>query len=124
RRSRSDTPLQALMTLNEPVFLECARALALRTVTDGGSDDDQRLAFAFRRCLARAPTASECATLMRLLSKERAHFTEAGAKPWELAAADAAHPPRLPDGTKPADVAAWTVVSRALLNLDETITKE
>ncbi|HEY2146796.1 MAG TPA: DUF1553 domain-containing protein, partial [Pirellulales bacterium] len=124
RRSRSDTPLQALMTLNEPVFLECARALALRTITDGGSDDDQRLAFAFRRCLARAPTASESATLKQLLSKERAYFTEAGAKPWELAASDPTHPPKLPDGTKASDVAAWTVVSRALLNLDETITKE
>jgi hypothetical protein len=53
RRSRSDTPLQALMTLNEPVFLDCARALALRTLSEGGKNDDERLAFAFRRCVAR-----------------------------------------------------------------------
>jgi hypothetical protein len=124
RRSRSDTPLQALMTLNEPVFMECSRALALRTITEGGSVDDERLAFAFRRCLARAPTANESATLKRLLSKEKSHFVEKNAKPWEIAATDAAHPPKLPEGETLANLAAWTVVSRALLNLDETITKE
>ena len=55
RRSRSDTPLQALMTLNEPVFLECARGLALRTLNEGGHSDDERISFAFRRCVARHP---------------------------------------------------------------------
>jgi hypothetical protein len=112
------------MTLNEPVFIECARALAMRTIAEGDRDDDERLAFAFRRCLARAPTANESAALKRLLSKEKSHFVENNAKPWELAAADPAHPPKLPEGETPANLAAWTVVSRALLNLDETITKE
>src|SRR5207237_1956140 len=67
RRSRSDTPLQALMTLNEPVFLECARALALRTMAEGGKTDDERLSFAFRRCVARAPSENEAATLKKLV---------------------------------------------------------
>ena len=125
RRSRSDTPLQALMTLNEPVFLECAGRLALRTVTDGGSDDDERLAFTFRRCLARRQLPSESATLKQLLSKERRSISlqaarSRGTSPPPIRA----HPPKLPDGTKPSDLAAWTVVSRVLLNLDETITKE
>jgi mono/diheme cytochrome c family protein len=124
RRSRSDTPLQALMTLNEPTFLECARSLALRTLTDGGHSDEDRMTFAFRRCLARRPSDVELATLKKLLGKEKQHFGAAGAKPWELATADPAHPPKLTDGASPADLAAWTVVSRALLNLDETITKE
>ena len=124
RRSRSDTPLQALMTLNEPVFLECARALALHTLSDGGGSDDERLVFAFRRCVARPPTAGETATLKQLLAKQHEHFAADGAKPWDLAAADPAHPPKLPDGTSPSDLAAWTIVSRVLLNLDETITKE
>ncbi len=124
RRSRSDTPLQALMTLNEPVFLECARALAIRALTDGGHNDDERLAFAFRRCVARRPISGELATLKKLLSKQRQHFAAADAKPWDLAAADPARPPKLPDGASSADLAAWTVVSRALLNLDETITRE
>ncbi len=124
RRVRSNTPLQALMTLNEPVFLECARALALRTLSDGGSTDEERIAYAFRRCVARTPTASEKAELLRLLSKQRERFARPDAKPWELAANDPAQPPHLPPGATPAQAAAWTVVSRVLLNLDETITKE
>jgi hypothetical protein len=124
RRVRSNTPLQALMTLNEPVFLECARALALRTLSEGGATDEQRIAYAFRRCVARTPTNAEKAELLRLLSKQRERFARPDAKPWELAANDPAHPPQLPQGTTPAQAAAWTVVSRVLLNLDETITKE
>jgi Protein of unknown function (DUF1549)/Protein of unknown function (DUF1553) len=124
RRGRSDTPLQALMTLNDPVFLDCARALALRTLTDGGKTDDDRLVYAFRRCEARKPVADELAMLKTVLAKELARFAAANAKPWELAADDPSKPPKLPDGVAPAQAAAWTVVSRVLLNLDETITKE
>jgi len=124
RRARSNTPLQALMTLNEPVFLECARALALRTLSDGGATEEERIVYAFRRCVARAPTAEEKAELLKLLSKQRQRFARPDAKPWDLAANDPAHPPRLPKNATPAQAAAWTVVSRVLLNLDETITKE
>jgi mono/diheme cytochrome c family protein len=124
RRVRSNTPLQALMTLNEPLFLECARALALRTVREGGRTDAERVEFAFRRCVARRPSAEESAALLALFDKQKQHFAGAGAKPWDLAAADPAHPPALPEGTTPAHLAAWTVVSRVLLNLDETITRE
>jgi hypothetical protein len=124
RRVRSNTPLQALMTLNEPVFLECARALALRTLSDGGSKDEERIVCAFRRCVARTPTAEEKAELLKLLSKQRERFARPDAKPWELAANDSSHPPELPKGTTPAQAAAWTILSRVLLNLDETITKE
>jgi hypothetical protein len=124
RRVRSNTPLQALMTLNEPVFLECARALALRALSDGGATDEERLVYAFRRCVARMPTTEEKAELLKLLSKQRERFTQSDAKPWELAANDPAHPPQLPKDASPAQAAAWTVVSRVLLNLDETITKE
>ena len=59
RRVRSNTPLQALTTLNEPLFLESARALALRTLAEGGAKDKQRLTYAFRRCLSRQPTEAE-----------------------------------------------------------------
>jgi hypothetical protein len=124
RRARSNTPLQALMTLNEPVFMDCARGLALRTLADGGATDTERIVFAFRRCLSRHPTDEEKAELLKLLAKERERFARPGAKPWELAAQDPAHPPRLPEGATPAQAAAWTVVARVLLNLDETITKE
>jgi hypothetical protein len=124
RRSRSDTPLQALVTLNEPSFVDCARALALHALRDGGKTDDDRLTFAVRRCIARRPSAEELTTLKALLAKEQQHFSAAGVKPWELAAADPASPPTLPAGATPASLAAWTVVSRVILNLDETITKD
>ncbi len=124
RRSRSNTPLQALTTLNEPMFLESARALALRTLQEGGKNDEQRIAYAVRRCLSRKPTASETAELTNLLTKETKHFESSDAKPWNLAAADPTKPPALPKGTTPAQLAGWTAVSRVLLNLDETITKE
>jgi hypothetical protein len=124
RRARSNTPLQALMTLNQPDFLDCARSLAVRTLTDGGKSDDDRIVYSFRRCLARKPDADEMNTLRTLLVKEQARFAATDAKPWDLAAEDPAHPPKLPDGATPAQAAAWTVVSRVLLNLDETITKE
>jgi hypothetical protein len=124
RRSRSNTPLQALTELNEPVFVECARALGLRTLREGGATDADRLTYAFRRCLTRPPSTEESAELLKLLEKERRHFAQPGTKPLELAAADPAHPPQLPKETTTADLAAWTVVSRVLLNLDETITKE
>ncbi len=124
RRTRSNTPLQALTTLNEPVFLECARALAVKTLREGGPTDAERLTYAVRRSLARPPSEAEMKALMELLDRQTRHFGRDGAKPWELLAADPAKPPPLPQGTTPARAAAWTVVARVLLNLDETITKE
>jgi hypothetical protein len=124
RRVRSNTPLQALMTLNEPVSVECAQALALRTLADGGTDDAARLTYAFRRCVSRSPTAEESAELTKLLTAQRERFAQPGAQPWAVAARDPKHPPALPAGCTPADAAAWTVVCRVLLNLDETISLE
>jgi len=124
RRARSDTPLQALTTLNEPLFLEMARALAFKTLREGGSDDQERITFAFRRCVARKPTAHEMSELNALLEKEKTRYTDGKRNPWMLAANDPAHPPQLPTNVSPADAAAWTLLSRVMLNLDETITKE
>jgi hypothetical protein len=124
RRVRSNTPLQALTTLNEPMFLECARALALRTVREGGHSDAQRLNFAFRRCLARKPNERESAALLGLLEKETKRFADGKSKPWELAADKPSQPPALPKAISAPQLAAWTAVSRVLINLDETITKE
>jgi hypothetical protein len=110
RRSRSNTPLQALTGLNEPVFMESARALGLKALAEGGATDADRLTYAFRRCVARKPSAEEAAELLSLLRKEKERFAKPGAK--------------VPAGVTSADAAAWTVVSRVLLNLDETVTKE
>ncbi len=123
RRTRSNTPLQALTTLNEPLFLECARALAQKTVREGGSTDADRVVFAFRRCLARKPSDAEASALLTLLHKQTERFEQGTAKPGDLAAvqgSDAAWP----KDVGVAQAAAWTAVSRVLLNLDETITKE
>src|SRR5206468_5823423 len=66
RRSRSNTPLQALTALNEPVFMECARALGQKAMAEGGASDGDRLTHAFRRCVARKPSAEESAELLTL----------------------------------------------------------
>jgi hypothetical protein len=124
RRQRSNTPLQALTTLNEPMFMEAAQALALRTLRDGGRNDRDRVNFAFRRCTARVPSKDEQKELLALLAKQEKRFAGRDTEAWLLAAPDPANPPQLPAGATPAKLAAWTAVARVLLNLDETITKE
>jgi hypothetical protein len=124
RRVRSNTPLQALTTLNESLFMECARHLALITLQDGGDTDAARLGWAFRRCVARHPSDREQRVLLELLAKETSRFSQPGVDPWQLAANDPSRPPEIPQGVSPGQLAAWTVVSRVLLNLDETVTKE
>jgi hypothetical protein len=124
RRVRSNTPLQALVTLNEPLFLEAARALALKVLWEGGASDTHRLELAFRRATGRVPDAEETAILLELLQQQQARFASGELDPWQLAADDPQHPPALPDGATPAQAAAWTAVCRVILNLDETITKE
>jgi len=118
RRTRSNTPSQALAMLNEPVFMHCAQALASLTLSEGGSSDQQRLDYAFRRCLTRSPRPEESAELIAFLDRQTRRFSRGDADPTQLASG-------VDDSTKPpARVAAWTTLSRVLLNLDETITKE
>jgi len=124
RRVRSNTPLQALTTLNEPVFLEAARALAAHALVEGGSTDDQRLTYAFRRCLARRPNKVEKDDLLTFLQKETHRYQDGELNPWDLLGGNDALAPLLPRNVTAAQVAGWTAVSRVLLNLDETITKE
>lgn len=124
RRPRSNTPLQALTVLNEPVFLEAARALALRTLQAGGADDSTRMVYAFRRVLSRRPTLDEARELGGLLDRQRQRFVRGESNPWNLATNDPEKGFVLPRGTRMEDLAAWTGVARVLLNLDETITKE
>jgi hypothetical protein len=124
RRARSNTPLQSLMTLNEPIAMDCAKALALNTLRDGGKTDAERIVYAFRRCVARRPTDAESAELLGLLARERERFADASSKPEELGSPGAEFPREPPEGIKPAETAAWTIVARVLLNLDEMITKE
>lgn len=122
RRTRSNTPLQALTTLNEPIFIDCARALAARALTEGGKSDAERLTHAFRLCLSRPPDDHEKATLSDLLVKERKRIAAGALNAVEVATGRKDGP--VPDGLRPDDLAAYTIVARVLLNLDETITKE
>jgi len=124
RRERSNTPLQALTALNEELFMESARTLALITLGDAGDNDAERLRYAFRRCVTREPSAAESDVLLDILRTQQKRFEDGEIDPWQLAANSPEQPPALPRGTTAAQLAAWTAVSRVLLNLDETITKE
>jgi Protein of unknown function (DUF1553) len=124
RRARSNTPLQALTTLNEPLFVESARALAARALNEGGATDRDRVAYAFRLCTARVPNSEEADVLLKLLAKEDQRIADGWVSAREFAGLDGAVSPVLPAGATPRLLAAWTAVSRVILNLDETITKE
>ncbi|MDB5351728.1 MAG: Protein of unknown function (DUF1553)/Protein of unknown function (DUF1549)/Planctomycete [Planctomycetota bacterium] len=124
RRSRSNTPLQALVTLNETTSMEAARAMARRVLIHGGTTDLDRLAYGFRLCTGRVPTGAETDVLRDLLEKQRRRFADGLANPWEIATGSNTKPGDLPKGSTPTQLAAYTLVSRVLLNLDETITKE
>lgn len=128
RRARSNTPLQALTTLNEPLFVECARALALKLARDVGTTDAEKLSTAVRRCLSRAPHSDELKLLQSFLDRQRQQFNREGRDPWPLVAdgeiMKQTISKELSGGTTPVELAAWTAVARVVLNLDETITKE
>lgn len=124
RRARSNSPMQALVSLNEPMFVECAQALARKTILEGGTSESDRLTYAFRRVVSRRPTEIERNELLSLLEKEHARFAEGWLNPNEVATGKTTPPADLPAGVTPTELASWTVVSRVLLNLDETITKE
>jgi len=124
RRNRSNTPLQALTSLNEGVFNECARALAGTVLSQPVSSDEERVSSTFRRVLGRWPTPEERVDLLTLLARTHQRIADGWIHAGELATGKAELPHQLPPGTTPAQLAAFTAVSRALLNLDETITKE
>jgi hypothetical protein len=124
RRPRSNTPLQALTTLNEVVFMDCARALGVRALKEGGATDAERVTFAFRCCTSRSPAADEVAELVKLLTAERERIARGEVNAAELATGEKDTRDKLPAGVSAPEAAAYTVVARVLLNLDETITKE
>lgn len=124
QRARSNTPLQALTAMNEPIFVEAARALGRRAITEAGPHNRDRLEYAFRLCVARKPTPEEATILLGLLEREQAKFAAPEADPWAVAIGNAANYKQLPNSATPAELAAWVTVARVLLNLDETMTKE
>lgn len=117
RRIRTNTPLQALVTLNDPVYLEAAQGLAHRVLDAELSTDEERMTRAFRICVARPPSAEELETLQSVLDNARQTFTN---EP-EMAKQMAELLPRT--GRVASEIAAWTVVANVLLNLDETLVR-
>lgn len=124
KRVRSNTPLQALTTLNETVFVETARALGQRMLREGGDTDAARLSYGFRLCTSRLPTEMEKAELEKLLKKHRERFAEGWLSPAEVIFGSKELKEKPPAGTTPTQWASYTLVARVLLNLDETITRE
>lgn len=118
RRVRSNTPLQALTTLNEPLYVACARGLATETLAHGGTTTQSRIAYAFQRCVSREPGADEAAAIETFLSKQQARIAAGELSPGAILAADDAN--RDVD----AELAAWTLAARVILNLDEAITRQ
>ena len=120
RRVRTNTPLQALVTLNDPVYMEAAQALARRTLAEGGATTDDKIRYLFEVCLSRQPEAPETARLSQLYKQSKEMLRTSPDKAKKLAV-DPIGP--APAGIDLADLAAWTVVGNVMLNLDETLMK-
>jgi hypothetical protein len=120
QRSISNTPSAALVLLNDPSFVEAARALASRVLTEAQGDDQSRLRWAWRVVLGRDGRSEEIDLLGKLLSKHRAYFTSDATAAEALTSVGIS---KRPENLSVAEWAAWTSVSRALLNLNETITR-
>jgi hypothetical protein len=121
RRTRTNTPLQALTLLNDVTFVEAARVLAQRVLAEPGADDDARLSRMMVLAAARAPQPAELAVLRDVLAGHREHFLQDSAAAAELIRIGDAPGPA---GIEPAELAAHTLVASLVLNLDEVITKE
>ncbi len=119
-RSRSNTPLQSLVLLNDPSYVEAARAFAEQIVRQGGSTPRDRLSFAFRRAVSRDIKPAEAEVLERLLQSHLDEYKSDTAAANELLTVGAKPAPSDLDKS---ELAAWTSVARTILNLHETITR-
>ena len=122
RRALTNTPLQALVLMNDPTYVEAARALAQRAILEGGKDDSARLTYAFRLATARKPTGGESGVLRRAAAAAARRIPEGSAGRGE--AARGRRVAARYDASTPSELAAWTTVASAILNLDETVTKQ
>jgi hypothetical protein len=120
RRLLTNTPLQALVLLNDPTYVEASRALAERMLKEGGNTDEDRIRFAFRLTVDRPPAAKEVEVLHSLETRELANYRQHPDAAKKLLAVGESPAPKV----DPAELAAMTTVASAILNLDETVTKE
>jgi hypothetical protein len=119
-RNRSNTPLQSLVLLNDPTYVEAARAFAERILREGGSTDEARISFAFRRAVSRDAETDEVAVLQQLLQK---HLTDYAAEPASVEAILKTGALPVSEQTDRTRLAAWTSVARVILNLHEVMTR-
>ncbi|MEO5803932.1 MAG: DUF1553 domain-containing protein [Verrucomicrobiota bacterium] len=120
RRLPTNTPLQAYVTLNDPVYVEAAQALGRRLVKEGGATLENKIQFGLRLALARQPTKNEITSLCELYKSELTHYNANEKEAKELATSQVG---ALPEGLNAAEAAAWTTVANVLLNLDGILTK-
>ena len=119
RRERSNTPLQSLQLMNDTQHIEAARVLAARALATPGSDAE-RIAWAFRTVLSRAPRPEETLIIAQNLAAHRARYAaDAEAASLLIRQGDAP----VPEGVPAAELAGWTLLANLLLNLDETLTR-
>jgi hypothetical protein len=118
RRSRSNTPLQALTLANDASFMELARAFSDRILREASGYDEARLTYAFELALARSPSARERETLLAYVAAQHAYFTSDDEAAKSIASSSR------PQTADAATSAAWTTLARVLLNVDEFITRE
>jgi hypothetical protein len=119
-RPRSNTPLQALVLLNDPTFVEAARVFAARIVAEGGRGDGERLDWAFRRALSRPPRPEEARLITEMVAKHREEYRRDPAAAGGLLTVGLQP---VPEDADAIELAAWTSAARALLNLHESITR-
>jgi hypothetical protein len=120
KRVRTNTPLQSLVTLNDPAYVEAAQALARRIVREGGSTAEARARYGFQLCTGRPPRPEQVKPLTTLYHSEFERYRQNPPAAKSLAT-DPLGP--LPSGMDPADLAAWTTVANVLLNLDGLLIK-
>jgi hypothetical protein len=120
QRAVSNTPLAALVLLNDPSQIECARVFAARILREGGDDDNARIRWTWRQVLSRAPEDREIAAVAKFHQACRQQFADDPAAAKKLLGVGQAPSPQ---NLNVIDVAAWTSVARLLFNLDETITR-
>jgi len=121
RRPLTNTPLQALILMNDPTYLEAARRLAQRAMIEAGRDVDSRIGYVFRAATSRAPSTKELRVLRNLFQQQTDRYRRDAKAAVELLGVGESKREAHLDAS---ELAAWTIVSSTILNLDETITKE
>ena len=119
-RPRTSTPLQSLVLMNDPVYVEAARALGQRLIKQGGKDTETRLKYGFKLILGRPPEAGELSVMTRVYHQQLENYKADKAAAEKLISVGESERDKSIDAS---ELAAWTAVGNVFLNLDETITK-